>query len=162
MIVLLTIIGLIVLTASRETGNTRGGGNSLARQLGVSSTQPMTVNVISVPFTVAPGQYAYYTFKILPHATNVHIEGTFQASGGGGNDIEAFLLDDDQFVNFQNHHSSPTYYNSGKITRGSIDRTLPSTDSEAVTYHMVFNNSFSLLTNKVVDGTITVHYDRSF
>jgi hypothetical protein len=65
-------------------------------------------------------------------------------------------------LNFQNGHSANTYYNSGRVTAGTLNVQLPATEdaSVPVTYYLVLSNKFSLRYNKVVDGNITLHYER--
>lgn len=81
----------------------------------------------------------YYYFKLdAPSgATNVSLQGNFTASGGSGNDVEAYVLSEADFVNWQNGHPAKTYYNSGKVTVGNISVNLP---ADAGTYYLVFNN----------------------
>jgi hypothetical protein len=69
--------------------------------------------------------------------------------GGSGNDIETIILDQDGFENYSNGHSVRTFYNSGKITVGSINTFL-----NPGQYYLVFNNRFSLFTNKVVHAQV--------
>jgi hypothetical protein len=73
-------------------------------------------------------------------ATNVTMKGHFTATGGGRNDIEVFVLAEDEFVNWQNRHSVNALYRSGQVTQDSINLTLP---SDAATYYVVFSNKFS-------------------
>jgi len=55
------------------------------------------------------------------------------------------------FENWKNHHSASTYYNSGKVTVGTIDAQLGSG-----TYFLVFDNTFSLLSNKAISSDIKI------
>jgi hypothetical protein len=85
----------------------------------------------------------------------VKVQGHFHATGGLRNDIEVFLLNDEQFTNWKNRHATPTYYSSGKITVGDVQAALP---DGAGTYYLVFNNNFSLMTAKAVVFTGTMVY----
>jgi len=108
---------------------------------------PDRITVVDKTFPVAAQQYVYYTIPLKAALT--HITGHFTAQGGG-NDIEVLVLDQDGFTNFSNRHNASTYYNSGGyVTTGSIDLRLPTG-----TYYVVFNNSRSILTNKVVTAKI--------
>jgi hypothetical protein len=105
--------------------------------------------------TVAAANSTYYTLPVPATATLVRVQGHYTATGGTGNDIEVYLLNQDQFTNWQNGHPTPTFYNGGRVTVGDIDATLP---NEEGTYYLVFNNKFSMLTPKAVQETITMTY----
>jgi hypothetical protein len=134
--VLVSVLGLFIwLTASR-TGET-------------------TQTITNTAFNLKATGYQYYEFVVPPGASNVWVDGHFSAAGGSGNDIEVYVLGQDDFVNFQNGHSASTYYNSGKVTQSSIHTTLP---SDSGTYYLVFSNNFSLVTPKAVQASATLHY----
>jgi hypothetical protein len=108
---------------------------------------PQGVSVVDKTFPVGARQFVYYTIPLS--AATTHLTGHFTAQGGA-NDIEVFVFDQDGFTNFSNKHSAKTFYSSGGyVTTGSIDLQLPSG-----TYYVVFNNSDSILTNKVVTAKI--------
>jgi hypothetical protein len=90
------------------------------------------------------------------NADAVRVEGTFSASGGAGNDVEAYIFSNDDFVNWRNRHSVRTFYNSGRITQGTLEVTLPPVPGA---YYLVFNNSFSLLSSKTVQTSIRLHFN---
>lgn len=103
--------------------------------------------VVSQTLTVAPGKYAYFPFYVRTAGTNV--TGRFRAQGGSGNDIETFIVDEDGFVNYSNGHRVGTLYNSGRKTVGSINISL-----NPGRYYLIFNNSFSSFSNKVVEAHV--------
>ena len=85
-------------------------------------------------FTVAAGRARYYSFNIS-NRRGAQVTGRFRAEGGGGNDIQVFILDDDGLENFSNGHRTPTYYNSGRVTVARVNvRLAPGR------YHLVFDN----------------------
>jgi hypothetical protein len=106
-------------------------------------------------FTVNAGGVYYYKFEVPAGAYNVSFKGHFSATGGSGNDIEAYLLTEDDLVNWENGHSVKTLYNSGRVTQESVNLALP---SDAAKYRLVFNNKFSLLTPKAVQADVTLSY----
>ncbi len=79
------------------------------------------------------------------------VTGWFRAEGGGGNDIECYILDEIQYENFQNGHSTPTYYNSRRVTVQRLNAQIP-----PGRYYLVFNNSYSLITPKAVSANISL------
>ena len=80
-----------------------------------------------------------------------NISGRFRAEGGGGSDIEVFVLDADQFENWNNGHTTPTHYNSGRVTVANIRATLPPGH-----FFLVFNNKYSLVTSKAVTAGVAL------
>lgn len=100
--------------------------------------------------------FNYFKLDVPAGATSVLLRGNFTASGGTGNDIEVFVLPESDFVNWQNGHNAKTVYNSGKVTVGTLNVNLP---ADAGTYYLVFNNKFSLLTQKTirVDAVLTYY-----
>jgi zinc-ribbon domain len=99
--------------------------------------------------------YSYFKMDVPPGASSVHLQGTFTATGGSGNDVIAYVLSGADFVNLQNGHPANTYYNSGKLTVGTISVNLP---ADAGTYYLVFDNRFSLLSRKSVRVNATLAY----
>lgn len=124
--------------------------------------QPVTIPLAQKAFTIGARQYVYFKFTIPPRSSEVQMRGRFEASGGSGNDIEVVVLNEDAFTNWQNHHSVPTYYNSGRVTVSTLSARLPSTDNlqESPIYYLIFSNIFSVFSNKAVSADITLHYNR--
>jgi hypothetical protein len=82
-----------------------------------------------------------------------HVFGHFKAEGGSRNDITVCIFDEDGFANWQKRHTARMYYDSGKATAGKIDvrfRLKPGT------YYLVFDNSFSGLSNKAITSDIQI------
>jgi zinc ribbon protein len=99
--------------------------------------QQHTQNISNPALAVNATGYSYFKLTVPPGATSVHFQGNFSASGGSGNDIEAFVLPETDFVNWQNGHSAKSFYNSGKVTISTINANLPSDEG---TYYLVFSN----------------------
>jgi len=124
-------------------------------------TSPHTVQLfVEEASVIKPGNYRYVKFTVPEHAKSVRVDGSFNASGGSGNDVEVFIVDENGFVNFQNDHSANTFYNSGKVTADDLNVQLPSPEAVPATYYLILSNTFSLISNKVVDANIILHYDR--
>jgi len=96
-------------------------------------------------YVVDAGGYTWleYNFNEV-----TRVAGRFRARGGSGNNIEVFILDEDGFENWRNGNRTGTYYNSGRVTVGRFDVNL-----RPGIYYLVMNNSFSLVSNKVVNLT---------
>jgi hypothetical protein len=115
-----------------------------------SHSLPITNGAVAIP----AASYSWYTFAVPVGASTIAVNGHFSASGGSGNDIECYLLDDDGFANLKNGHPAHTFFNSGKVTQAKIGAilTLPGT------YHLVLDNRFSLLTPKAVQVNAVLSY----
>jgi hypothetical protein len=106
-------------------------------------------------FTVGTLAASNYSFTVPAGAFDVSMKGHFAATGGMGNDIEVVVVSEDEFVNWQNGHPSKAFYNSGRVTQDSINLNLP---ADAATYHVVFNNKFSLFSPKAIQANVDVNY----
>jgi hypothetical protein len=92
-------------------------------------------------FTVAAQQFLYWQFEVSKPS---RVTGEFSATGGR-NDVEVYIMNTFQYMNFNNNLSTPTFYNSGRATARTIDVALPSGS-----YWLVINNRFSIFTPKAV------------
>jgi hypothetical protein len=125
----------------------------------ITSVRAAQPTLHSVPLTngaatVNAASHSWYKFTIPENANNVVIDGHFTATGGTGNDIVCYILDEDSFTNLQNGHQARTYYNSGKVTTARIQAAnLP-----AGTYYLMLDNRFSLMTPKAVQIQATLTY----
>jgi len=113
-------------------------------------------NLVNGLLTINGGGYQWYQFTVPSGASDIQVSGSFTASGGSGNDIRIYILDSTSFVNWKNGHSVGTYYNSGQMTTGTISATLPSGE----TYYLVYDNTFSLFSQKNVNTWATLNYTK--
>lgn len=145
----------VVNIMEKGTARTNPPPTVSVSQIQPAPPQPHFVKLTNGAAAVNAASYLWYTFTVPPNANTVTVTGHFTATGGSGNDIECFILDEDGFVNFKNNHAANTYYNSGKVTTATIGATLPSIPG---TYYLVFNNNFSLITPKAVQVDATLGY----
>jgi hypothetical protein len=151
------IIGMLLIAGVLWWAmNKPDAGSSRPSTLRQLVAQPRTDVVSNAEFALSAAQYRYIRFEVPQNASVVRLEGTFSASGGAGNDVEAYVFSNDDFVNWQNRHPVRTFYNSGRVTQGTLDVTLPAI---AGTYYLVFNNNFSLLSAKTVQTSIRLHFN---
>ena len=148
LIVLIGIIVIVVIASANFASNNGNGGNSL---FGPTSH---TINVASGSTAVNARTYTGYSFSVPSDASNPVLQGSFTASGGSGNDIKVYVMDQTDYVNWENNHQAYTNYNSGQVTTGNINISL----SAGTTYNIVFDNSFSLLSSKTVSAQIDLTY----
>ena len=113
-------------------------------------------NIVNGLITVQAGGYNYYIFNVDTSTMhNVTVTGSFQASGGSGNDIVVAILDSTGFTNFSNGHTVTTYYNSGQMTVGSINASLTASGE----YYLLYENTFSILSSKNVTTSATLQWN---
>ena len=115
---------------------------------------PVALKLLSENLQVEAKQIRWLNFSIPSNATNVQINGTFHAFGGGGNDIWVILTDPVQFENWKNNHETQLFYNSGKVTNGVIAVQ----GLQSGQYVLVFDNRSSTFSRKEVSGEITLSY----
>lgn len=106
--------------------------------------------------TIPALNFYFVPFALPDGSSNVKLQGHFAATGGSGNDIEAYVLTEDEFTNWKNGHPTKTIYNSGRVTQDSPNLVLPTTSG---TYYLIFNNKFSLLTPKAIEANLTFTYN---
>jgi len=116
----------------------------------VATAQDDAQPVCQASFTIPARSAKAVTFIVPEHMKKGLLEGQFKATGGMRNSIEVWVMNDDEFVNWQNHHPIRTLYNSRKVTQGTVRAFL----LEPGKYHIVFNNDFSLITPKAVEANI--------
>jgi hypothetical protein len=134
----------------------RANPNPAATPIERLTKQQHTTTLANPSLKVNALNFAYFKLDVPAGATSVLVHGNFTASGGLGNDVEVFLLSESDFVNWQNRHDAKTFYNSGKVTVGTLNVNLP---SDAGTYYLVFSNRFGLLAQKSVrvDAALTYY-----
>jgi predicted nucleic acid-binding Zn ribbon protein len=114
----------------------------------------MYTESIDKVFTVPKLSHKAFRFTIPGGATDGVLAGHFAATGGAHNDIEVWLMNADDFANWQNRHPVMAIYNSGQVTQGTLNVSLP----QAGTYYLVFNNRFSLISPKAIEDDVTLTY----
>jgi hypothetical protein len=121
----------------------------------VPALRPVTLKLASGQLVVPALKYHYVRFQVDPaQMQQARVFGSFRASGGSRNDIEALVLDEDQFKTFSSRQQTHVLYNSGKITEGQINVRI----SQAGTYYFVFSNIFSLISTKYVFAEVELRY----
>ena len=98
--------------------------------------------IIDTTYKVSPNSYSYVPFTTQCTGS---IQGGFVANSVLGNDIIIFILDEDNFREFENGNDASTYYNSNKVESGNFDVTLPSGE-----YYVVLSNEYSTFSTKTV------------
>ncbi len=156
LVVILCGLAIIVFMVSQQKSN-RAETQRQALQVQMAqqnAPKPHFLPITNGAAAIPAGSYSWYTFVVPAGASTVAVNGHFSATGGTGNDIDCFILDDDGLVNFKNGHPATTYFNSGKVTQAKIGAVLVTPG----TYYLVLDNRFSLFTPKAVQIEATVSY----
>lgn len=119
-----------------------------------TATMQHSANIVNGLISVPAGSHEDYAFTAPPSSTVISVTGSFTASGGSGNDIVVLVMDQTNFVNWENGHQASAYYNSGQLTTGTISAELPSSG----TYYLVYSNTFSVFSSKTVQTTANLLY----
>ena len=148
-VALFLVIIVFAAISAMNSANSNGSGNGL----NILPTTH-TTNIVNGLVTVNANSYEEYTFTIPSGASSIQVSGSFTASGGSGNDIKVLIVDQSDFVNWENGHTCQCYYQSGQETTGSISASLPSSG----TYVLVYDNTFSLFSQKNVNTQVNLSY----
>lgn len=156
------IVGLVVLVimviidqSSKPSGSS---GNPIAQgvQRIAAAARPTPVEISkSSTIAVNANTMTWLPFPIQGNWGSPTISAHFQASGGGRNDIRAYVVDEDGLTNLKNNAQGQAYYNSGQVSAGEFRVTFP---NQAANYYVVFDNRFSLFSAKTVVLTGTFSY----
>lgn len=127
---------------------------NIASTSNLTSRTQQSANIVNGLITVQAGGYNYYPFTLAAGTTSITVSGSFTASGGSGNDIEVFVMDETNFINWKNGHQASAYYTSGQLTTATISASLPSSGA----YELVYSNTFSTFSSKNVQTTVNLYY----
>jgi hypothetical protein len=92
-----------------------------------------------------PGQWHQRQFQIHDTWIKPRLRGWFRASGGA-NDIEVYVITDEQFEPFQAGKAFFSVYASGRVSATSVD--VPLTPG---VYYLIISNRWAQVTSKIVD-----------
>lgn len=113
-------------------------------------------NIVNGIVTVPSRGYQSYQFMAPDGSTDISVNGNFEATGGSGNDIKVFIMDNQAFTNWKNGHSVSTYYSSGQLTTDTVTKSVPAGQQMV----LVFDNSFSSFSSKQVKTTFDLTYTK--
>ncbi|HMD85954.1 MAG TPA: hypothetical protein VKO18_14765 [Terriglobia bacterium] len=157
------IIAALVLanSGSRSKTGDDGGttGQAASSPVPVPKTRyvPVTQKIATGQIIVRANGYVQYRITITPEMIDPTVTGSFNASGGSGNDIEAVIADEENYVNWINGHQSQVFWGTqGKQTTGSIEARL-----RPGMYYLAFSNKFSVFTSKQVFLEVDLNYKKA-
>lgn len=156
LVLVLVFVGIAVRNTMQENERLRANQRRTPPVVTYQAPQPQphSINLTNGAATVGATSYTWYKFVVPENAAQVAVNGHFVATGGTGNDINCFILDEDGFANLKNGHPIRTYYNSDRVTQAKIEaRNLA-----PGTYYILLDNRFSLFTPKAVQIEATLSY----
>ncbi len=109
-------------------------------------------------FAVDPGEFvdAHFTITLTSDVRDVWLSGDFVAAGGSGDDIKAYLFDATNYGRFHDGLTAAALYASGQVHSGDFDVEIES----GGTYYLVFDNRFSVVTQKAVNVNLYRDYEQ--
>lgn len=111
-------------------------------------------SVLVGPVEVAALSSKPFTVLVTEEMPGARLKGAIRASGGTGNDIDLLVMNEKDFANWSNGHPVSVHFQSGKQTLIELDVPLP-----PGTHRIVFSNTFSSFTPKVIQGEINLLWD---
>jgi len=125
--------------------------------------------ILETPFSVTARNFRYYKFDLPEGSMNVSIVGQFtiaapdkkvanaksSSADGDDSDIEVYVLSEPAFAVWQNGYATSSVYESGRVSKGSMQAELP---AGAGVYYLIFSNKFSSKTPKTVNATVLLRY----
>ena len=76
-------------------------------------------------------------------------------TSGGSRDINAYVADATEYVNFKRGTNFYALYSRRRVTAGRFEVSL---DRKAGPYYFILSNTFSLFTDKWVEGAVELTY----
>lgn len=117
--------------------------------------QPISEKLFSGQIVVRAGAHVYRRFTVDPtRMRDVRVVGSFRASGGSGNDIQAVLCEEAEWENWINGHKARVLYGTEKTTTGRVDALIV----RPGIYYFAFSNTFSVMADKDVFAEIELRY----
>ena len=158
------IAGAVLLTSNLGQSKASGDGRapeartaSIPEPVAKTRYVPATENIANGQIIVKAQGYVQYRFVITPEMVEPTVKGTFNASGGTGNDIAAVVADEMNYTNWINGHQSQVFWSTqGKETTGNFELRL-----KPGLYYLAFSNKFSAFTDKQVFLEASLNYKKA-
>lgn len=157
-VVAIAVVILVASVASSKRSHsqvaaTRSNNTSTAPQI---RYVPVSQKIVTGQIVIKAGSYIQYRIRIQPDMRGARLTGSFNASGGSGNDITAVIAEEREFINWINGHEAMVFYGTrGKKTTDRFDVTLAPGE-----YYLGFSNKFSMFTDKYVFAEVDLTYSR--
>lgn len=127
--------------------------HSLQEQLSGYEDAPESQTIVKGTLRIPAGSYSDSVFIVTADMKKARLMGQFQEVRGS--DLFVYIFDDLNFKNWAAHADSKALYNSGSVVVGEIDLSIYSPG----TYHLVFSNRHSWITQKIVETTADLWFE---
>lgn len=142
---------------SRSEGTTSVHTNAKPEPVLKTRYAPVNLKITTGQIIVKAQGYVQYRLNITPEMHMARVSGTFNASGGSGNDIEAIIADEMNLTNWVNgHHAQGFWGTHGRETTGNFQVYL-----QPGVYYLALSNRFSTLTEKQVFLDVDLNYQKA-
>ena len=126
--------------------------NSIIDEITGANTPDLNLNlqgqiIYDSTYKIGPGSYHYFPLSLPDVCT---IQGGFIAHAGLGDNILAYLVDEEDFKLFQNDNEFRSYYSSGKVESDTFDVVLNPGE-----YYVILSNTYSSFSTKTVQLQIS-------
>ena len=129
-------------------------GDSLTGPAWESESSPF-----SVVTSIDAGRFYAVKFPIsneeFERGRNFVLSGTFEVTAGGSRDINAYVVDEIGYKNFDNGNNFRSFFSARRVTTDRFSIPLFRAD----TYYVLFSNRFSIFTDKRVDLRLELSYE---
>jgi hypothetical protein len=136
------------LSSSSSAKNAGSSGNS------AYAPQEHRANIVNGVIGVNAQSYQAYPTYAPAGSTNIRVTGSFVASGGTGNDIKVWIVDEQGLTNFKNGHQPNSYYSSGEKTTENINTMIP----DGTQLYLIYDNTYSFFSSKQVNTRVDLVY----
>jgi len=118
---------------------------------------PVNQKIATGQIVVKSNGFVQYRLTITPEMVDPVVKGSFNASGGMGNDIRAVIADEMNFTNWINGHQAQVFWGTpGWQTAGTFEAKLA-----PGMYYLVFSNKGSLFFDKQVFLEADLNYSKA-
>jgi hypothetical protein len=146
------VVGIFLIVDGLLHTNQVGGGNSVSNILHTNYNYVLSIS--NGTMQVDPHSYTFYHFAAPEGTSNAHVKGDFDLQGNGSN-IQVYILDEENFVNWKGSHQFNAYYDRAQQTTGAIDVKVPSNK----TLYLIYDNSQSSIPSKKIFSKINLVYN---
>jgi hypothetical protein len=115
-----------------------------------------TVSTGDVTFSIYPGAFHSLKFVVPPDHKDANLKGHFSVASGGADGIQAFLLNEEDYANWQKGYTTYRYYDSGSVRQVNLD--VPLLAWSAGAYYMIFDNQSPAQTPKTITANLSLTY----